>query len=218
MFCNKCGSQNVEGAQFCQYCGTPFLPDEITVEMYVQSYKDTYLDCLRHKFFTFAGRASFNEYWRFQVADMVAMFLAILVMGALAAVGEQLVGVGAVLFGIWRLLMIFPQWAILVRRLHDTNRSGWHILWGVIPFFGWLYLFYCSFKSGDIQPNRYGMRTHFLQADAGPEMIREKEVRGSVLVAIVILMLLLAGHNFFFDTPKTIEEINPNIYQSLPAL
>ena len=39
--------------------------------------------------------------------------------------------------------------------LHDTNRSGWYLLIGLIPIVN-LYLIYLMFKEGDTGANQYG--------------------------------------------------------------
>lgn len=44
--------------------------------------------------------------------------------------------VGTVLLIIWALAVFVPSLALSVRRLHDTNRSGWMLLLGLIPFVG----------------------------------------------------------------------------------
>jgi uncharacterized membrane protein YhaH (DUF805 family) len=44
--------------------------------------------------------------------------------------------IGAILVGLWGLALIVPIYAVTVRRLHDTNRSGWFILMGFIPYAG----------------------------------------------------------------------------------
>jgi len=45
---------------------------------------------------------------------------------------------------------------VTIRRLHDTDRSGWNLLWGLIPLIGTIMLivFYCT--DGTPGPNRFG--------------------------------------------------------------
>jgi uncharacterized membrane protein YhaH (DUF805 family) len=43
---------------------------------------------------------------------------------------------GLILVVIWALATIVPSLALTVRRLHDSNKSGWMILLGLIPFAG----------------------------------------------------------------------------------
>lgn len=43
---------------------------------------------------------------------------------------------GSIGSGIWGLLTLIGSIAIVVRRLHDTNRRGWWYFLGFIPFVG----------------------------------------------------------------------------------
>ena len=55
--------------------------------------------------------------------------------------------------------MIFfvPGTAVCVRRLHDTNRSGWWILLLLVPVLGWLVLFEFLCKAGTPMNNVYSL-------------------------------------------------------------
>lgn len=57
---------------------------------------------------------------------------------------------------IYVLATTIPTLAKLVRRLHDTNHSGWWFLFGMVPLIGALYLFFLTVKEGDPGENRYG--------------------------------------------------------------
>ena len=58
--------------------------------------------------------------------------------------------------GLYSLLILIPSIAVVVRRLHDTDRSGWWILISLIPLIGVIVLF--VFICLDSQPgtNRFG--------------------------------------------------------------
>ena len=108
------------------------------------------------KYATFTGRARRSEYWWFCLA-------AALVFGGWVAIGEVLrtAGDGAVtaaLVALWLagyLGLIIPNVAVLVRRLHDTGRTGWWLLLLVLGPFGGLVLL--VFACQDSQPdNEYG--------------------------------------------------------------
>jgi uncharacterized membrane protein YhaH (DUF805 family) len=53
--------------------------------------------------------------------------------------------VGVVLLVIWGLAVLVPSLALVVRRLHDANFSGWMILIGLVPFLGGLALLILMF-------------------------------------------------------------------------
>jgi uncharacterized membrane protein YhaH (DUF805 family) len=89
----------------------------------------------------FSGRSRRTEYWMFQLfLFLVYMALMVLMMilggGALMAGGDptsvMAAGGAALIVGglymLFALAMFIPNLAVSVRRLHDTNRSGWWIL------------------------------------------------------------------------------------------
>lgn len=103
------------------------------------------------KYATFSGRASRSEYWWWAlVAFAVGVVLNIItsVAGAagstVTADGTPVPGpgalVGSILLIIWGLAVIVPSFALLVRRLHDANLSGWLALLILVPFLGALAL------------------------------------------------------------------------------
>ena len=97
----------------------------------------------------FNGRARRSEYWWFvlfvNVLVSALMFLGLLVSELLFFV-----------LAIFALAVILPSLAVTVRRLHDTNRSGWWILVNLIPYVGGLVLLVLCAFAGTSGPNRYG--------------------------------------------------------------
>ena len=107
------------------------------------------------KYFDFKGRATRKEYWLFTLFFLVcysAITLSIYMAKDNAIVTTILGGILFVfIFG-----SLIPSVAVAVRRLHDTNRSGWWYLLSFIPIIGqiWLIVWLCL----DSQPgeNRFG--------------------------------------------------------------
>ncbi|MBW8734070.1 MAG: DUF805 domain-containing protein [Asticcacaulis sp.] len=61
------------------------------------------------------------------------------------------------LFDVFAIVAIWMKLAILVKRWHDRNKSGWFVLVVLIPFVGWLWqLIECGFLGGTPGPNRFG--------------------------------------------------------------
>jgi uncharacterized membrane protein YhaH (DUF805 family) len=55
------------------------------------------------------------------------------------------------------LALFAPSISAAVTRLHDTGRSGWFLLWGLVPIAGPIVLFVVvGCLPGDAGPNRYG--------------------------------------------------------------
>ncbi|MDO5639496.1 MAG: DUF805 domain-containing protein [Neisseria sp.] len=75
------------------------------------------------------------------------------VLGTSFDVDGEAVGMLSLLYGV---AMIFPSLAVLVRRLHDTDRSGWWVLIGLIPFVGSIVLLVFSVLDGTDGSNRFG--------------------------------------------------------------
>jgi uncharacterized membrane protein YhaH (DUF805 family) len=106
------------------------------------------------RFAEFSGRSRRKEYWMFTLFNIViAIVLCILSL----VLRESGVGViFSILSFIYSLAALIPGLAVSVRRLHDTGKSGWFLLLGLIPFVGpvILLVFFCM----DSEPgqNAYG--------------------------------------------------------------
>jgi len=114
---------------------------------------DWFLGALR-KYAVFAGRARRREYWfyaLFVVVISVVLTIADMMLGLYDAASG--VGLLSCIFG---LAVLIPSLAVGARRLHDTGRSGWWLLIGLIPFIGAIVLI--VFFVLDSQPgtNAYG--------------------------------------------------------------
>ena len=62
--------------------------------------------------------------------------------------------ISEVLSGVFSLAVLLPYLAVGTRRLHDTDRSGWLQLIGLIPLIGWIVLIVWFAQEGK-EPNRY---------------------------------------------------------------
>ena len=90
---------------------------------------------------------------------MSALF--IIIIGLVLGFIESLAGIVAasgtsVLGSLYGLAVLIPSIAVSVRRLHDTNRSGWWLLIALVPLIGAIVLL--VFMAQDSQPgkNQYG--------------------------------------------------------------
>lgn len=63
---------------------------------------------------------------------------------------------GSVLASIYALGVLIPAIAVGVRRLHDTNRSGWWLLIGLVPLIGTIVLIVFMVQDSQTGDNRYG--------------------------------------------------------------
>lgn len=111
------------------------------------------------KYTNFSGRARRSEYW------FIQLFL-VLTNLAVAAIDLALMngdferfianGGGGVVGLIWILATIVPAVGVLIRRLHDTSRSGWWALIGVLPIVGGIILLVFTLQDSDAGENTYG--------------------------------------------------------------
>ena len=111
-----------------------------------------YLDAWKN-YINFQGRARRKAYWMFVLFNIIALVILSLIEGALGLSGQNGYGI---LTGLYSLAIILPLIALAVRRLHDTGRSGWWILIGLVPLIGPIVLI--VFYVTDSQPgtNEYG--------------------------------------------------------------
>jgi uncharacterized membrane protein YhaH (DUF805 family) len=112
-----------------------------------------YLEVLK-KYAVFDGRARRKEYWMFFLITVVITAVLILIDILIGTFSPQL-GVG-LLAGIYSLAVLIPTIAVTVRRLHDTGRSGWWILLGLIPFIGGIILLIFMLLDSQPSANQYG--------------------------------------------------------------
>ena len=98
------------------------------------------------KFFDFSGRASKSEYWWFQLYNAIIYLLTFVFEGDLT-----------LLFSILIIANIIPIWAAAVRRVHDSDKSGWMVLISVIPIIG-LYVIVLLIQDGSKGKNRFGAK------------------------------------------------------------
>ncbi|MDU7716627.1 MAG: DUF805 domain-containing protein, partial [Veillonella sp.] len=104
-----------------------------------------------------------------------------------------------VLLGIIELALILPGLAITVRRLHDTNKSGWFFLINFIPIVGPIWFLILMLTKGDTYTNNYGEKTSYIQIT--PDIQRQYGLRPSptststalYIIAYVVLISISIG-------------------------
>ena len=112
-----------------------------------------YIEVLK-KYAVFDGRARRKEYWFFVLFNVI-ISIVLAVVDAAVGLSTDAGNVG-VLGGIYWLAVLLPSIAVTVRRLHDTDRSGWWILISFVPFVGGIILLVFTLFDGTPGPNKYG--------------------------------------------------------------
>jgi uncharacterized membrane protein YhaH (DUF805 family) len=132
-----------------------------------------FVETIKHNFSnyaTFSGRASRSQFWWW--------YLFIVIVGAVLNIIDSLIGWGigkseitfndqvfqnpgvGVLALIFWLAILIPTLAVMARRLHDTDRSAWWILWGyllaIVCCIGFIILLVFWIQRGTPGDNKYG--------------------------------------------------------------
>jgi len=114
---------------------------------------DWYLLVLK-KYLVFEGRARREEYWYFILFNILAGIILGVVDNMTGTLNLE-TGMGF-LSGLYSLAVLIPTIAVAIRRLHDTDRSGWWLLIALIPVIGGLVLLVFFVLDGTPGSNQYG--------------------------------------------------------------
>ena len=106
-----------------------------------------YLGCWK-KYAEFSGRARRQEFWMFVLFNCLA--------GIAIGVVEAILGTNGALSGLYNLAVLIPSLAVSVRRLHDTDHSGWWILINFIPLIGFVISLVVLCSDSKPGENRFG--------------------------------------------------------------
>lgn len=112
-----------------------------------------YFEVLK-KYAVFSGRARRKEYWIFFLFNVIIAFVLGFIDGIIGLAGKSGIGLGP-LSGLYVLSTLIPGIAVAARRLHDTNRSAWWLLLGLVPLINLVLLIFMCQDSRQGE-NRYG--------------------------------------------------------------
>ncbi len=98
----------------------------------------------------FSGRARRSEYWYFTLFN----FIVTGVVSVLSSVTGSTIF--SVLSGLFSLAVLIPGIAVCIRRLHDIGKSGWYLLFVLIPLVGAIILIVWYCKDSMPGENQYG--------------------------------------------------------------
>tara|TARA_Y100001958_G_scaffold154226_2_gene142860 strand:- start:168 stop:542 length:375 start_codon:yes stop_codon:yes gene_type:complete len=108
------------------------------------TFNESVTTCLK-KYFVFEGRASRSEYWWFQLIVTPSYLISTIIENE----------IGYFFLGIL-IFAFIPAISAGVRRLHDTNRSGFFLLISFIPIIGSFILLFFLIPEGTKGKNRFG--------------------------------------------------------------
>ncbi len=110
-----------------------------------------YLEVLK-KYAKFDGRAHRTEFWMFVLVSLLISIGLSIIDVVIGTEGDY----GGLLSGLYGLAVLIPSLAVGARRLHDTGRSGWWQLLGLIPIIGAIILIVWFATKGHESENQHG--------------------------------------------------------------
>ena len=134
--CYECGAMVSDKATSCPKCGAPLTKESPKTDSC--NYRSFYMDeqprltfgkaiyaALIENYANFSDRARRSEYWYFTLFQFLVNILLIFIPSPVITILGLPV---PLLNGLFYLLTLLPNLAVGVRRLHDIDKSGWHIL------------------------------------------------------------------------------------------
>jgi uncharacterized membrane protein YhaH (DUF805 family) len=119
------------------------------------SFSQAVSSVLLYKYATFSGRARRSEYWWWYLFVTIVFVVAGILDNAIGLTYSDLTVGGGWIATIAGIVFLVPNLAVAVRRLHDTGRTGWWLLIGLVPFIGFFVLLY-FFVLDSENDNQYG--------------------------------------------------------------
>jgi uncharacterized membrane protein YhaH (DUF805 family) len=114
---------------------------------------DSFIRTLQ-QYAVFRGRAPRRDYWFFMLFYLLISSM-LMVIDSIIGRFDARAGIG-LFSGLFTLAMLLPALGVAVRRLHDTGRSGWWLLLGLVPVLGTLVLLVFALQRGTAGPNAHG--------------------------------------------------------------
>ena len=106
----------------------------------------------------FQGRASRSQFWWYILFAIIFYWVAILLDRILGTPTFSIRNCeyAGVISGLYWLALLIPSLTVSVRRLHDTGRSAWNLLWYLLPVIGSIILIIFYVFDSEPGVNKYG--------------------------------------------------------------
>ena len=129
----------------------------------MMGFMDAVKNVLLNNYVNFDGRASRSEYWWWVLATIPMSFPFFILDVTVFGWGIEDPTWFQNIFGV---AIFLPGLGVVFRRLHDSGRSGWWLLIGLIPCVGFIVLIVFLAQDGEPYPNQYGeVPTNILPTD-----------------------------------------------------
>ena len=140
-----------------------------------------FLKVVRDNYANFNGRARRKEYWMFILFNMIFAIIAAVadnILGLAFTVGEGSYAVSmgyGWIYTLYTLAIIIPSTAVMARRMHDIDKSGWMCLILFIPMVGAIWFLVLLCKDSNPGDNKYGPSPKASPAPTSEESSTETE-------------------------------------------
>ena len=128
-----------------------------------------WLECFTKHYADFSGRARRSEYWGTVLFNGLIQAGLSIILSIVATILFSSIEInGEVTFSplffllpdipiyIYGLVWFLPGLAVSVRRLHDIGKSGWNLLWILLPIVGAIMLIYWYCQDSQLGENKWG--------------------------------------------------------------
>ena len=113
-------------------------------------FEEYYISVLK-KYSVFTGRSRRKEYWMFVLFHFIICTI-VSILSSIRGIGI----IFYILLLVYCIAVILPAIAVGIRRLHDTDRSGWWLLICLVPIIGAIILIVFTVQEGTKGDNQYG--------------------------------------------------------------
>lgn len=114
------------------------------------------------KLFDFNGRARRSEYWWYTTA----VTLAAIVVGLIIVTVDPNAFDNKTVEYIFTLAVSLLCFSVSIRRIHDSGRSGWYILCGLLPLLGTFIILLLMVADSEKTENEYGPSPKYVDDDS----------------------------------------------------
>jgi len=112
---------------------------------------NAYFDAMR-RYATFRGRSTRSQFWLFTLVFTVLMAICFSLDMATGIGSEEALPITGLCYA----LHLIPTLAVTVRRLHDTDRSGWWLLLLIVPLVGQVVIFVFTCQASTAGAGSFG--------------------------------------------------------------
>ena len=135
------------------YPGGGYDPQQGQQQGYLQGGPIDFQGAIRMQFqnvLNFSGRASRSAYWWYALALFIVDVVLQIISGVAGSSALSL------LISLILIVVGLSGLSVAVRRMHDSDKTGWLLLLGLIPIVGWIIVIVFMCLPGTPGPNRFG--------------------------------------------------------------